>query len=137
MRRLEGLSILLVGDRHGFAESLAPPLQADGHRVGDVPDGALALAAARDALPDVVLLDADVAGLDAPALAEEIGRLRVARRPLFIALAAEPVRECPPVACAPKIDLYVGKPADADRLRHLLRRFQAVVKDFEGFDPMI
>jgi CheY-like chemotaxis protein len=137
MRRLEGLSILVIGDRLGFVESLAPPLRADGHVVGDVPDGALALAAARSTLPDVVVLDADVAGLDAPAVVEGIGGLSVARRPLFIALTGDPIGECPPTAVCSRVDLYLGKPADTFRLRNLLRRFQTVVKDFEGFDPMI
>jgi CheY-like chemotaxis protein len=137
MLRLEGLTILVVDGRHELAETLSSPLRADGHVVGEVADGALALAAAQKEFPDVVLMDADAPGLDAPAIAEGIGALRVARRPLFIALAGEPVRECPPVPPAPSIDLYLGKPADTGRLRNLLRRFQSVVKDFEGFDPMI
>ena len=137
MRRLEGLTILVVDGRHELAESLSNPLRADGHVVGEVDDGALALAAARKQFPDVVLLNADVPGLDAPAVAEGIGGLWVTRKPLFIALAGEPVRECPPKSPASNIDLYLGKPADTDRLRSLLRRFQSVVKDFESFDPMI
>jgi CheY-like chemotaxis protein len=137
MPRLEGLSILVVGDRRGFAEPLTLPLRADGHFVGDVADGALALASARNQFPDVVVLDADGAGLDAPAVVESIGGLSAARRPLFIALAGNPVHECPPVSPSSRIDLYLGKPADTLRLRSLLRRFQSVVKDFESFDPMI
>jgi DNA-binding response OmpR family regulator len=136
MRRLEGLTILLVDGRHEL-ESLSNPLRADGHHVGEVADATLALAAARREFPDVVVLDADVPGLDAPAIAEGIGGLWVARKPLFIALAGEPVRECPPKRPASNIDLYLGKPADTERLRSLLRRFQSVVKDFESFDPVI
>jgi CheY-like chemotaxis protein len=137
MRQPQGLTILVVGDSYGFAEFLSPPLRADGHVVGDVPDGDRALAAARDLFPDVVFLDGDQAGLDVPAVVRGIGGLSARRRPFFIALARRVVRESPPTAPRGGIDLYVAKPPDTDRLRHLLRRFQAVLGDMESFDPVI
>jgi CheY-like chemotaxis protein len=137
MRQPHGLTILVVGDPHGFAESLSPPLRADGHVVGHVPDGPRALAAARDLFPDVVFLDGDQAGLGLPAVVRGIGGLSQRRRPFFIALARRVVRERPPAAPRGGIDLYVAKPADTDRLRDLLRRFQSVVGDMESFDPVI
>jgi CheY-like chemotaxis protein len=137
MHQMEGLSILVVGDRRDFADPLSLPLRADGHLVGEVADADLALAAARDSLPDVVVFDADIAGLDAPAVARKISVLSPTHRPLFIALTGEPVCECPPAAGDSRIDLYLGKPGDTAHLRSLLRRFQSVVKDFEAFDPMI
>src|SRR6516162_2949895 len=60
MSLLHGLNVLVVGEHGGVADSIASPLRADGHFVGDAPDGAAAVAAARVHLPDVVLLDADL-----------------------------------------------------------------------------
>ncbi len=137
MRQPRGLTILVVGDPHEFAESLSPPLRADGHLVGNASDGPGALAAARDRFPDVVFLDGDQAGLDLPAVVHGIGGLSARRRPFFIALARRVVRESPPTAHRGGIDLYVAKPPDTDRLLHLLRRFRDVLGDMESFDPVI
>ena len=136
-----GLNVLVVGEPGGLAESIAPPLRADGHVVDDAPDGATALAAARELLPDVVLLDADLAGLDVGAIAGKIGDLSVHRRPLFIALNREQTRhtDAEILPCRPEagIDIYLSEPSAAAHVRGLLRRFQSVVSDYEGFDPAI
>jgi CheY-like chemotaxis protein len=141
MSLLHGLHVLVVGERGGVAESIASPLRADGHLVGDAPDGAAAVAAARVHLPDVVLLDANLPGQDVRTIAAEIGGLSVWRRPFFIALtrnqAKNPIPECPPVRREADIDIYLSEPSAAAHVRGLLRRFQSVVSDYESFDPVI
>jgi two-component system KDP operon response regulator KdpE len=124
-----------------LAESIALPLRADGHVIGDARDRATALAAAREHHPDVVVLDAGLASLDVRAIAAEIGGLSVRKRPFFIALTRnqgkDPVTECPPVRPEADIDIYLSEPSAAVRVRGLLRRFQSVVSDYESFDPAI
>jgi DNA-binding response OmpR family regulator len=137
MQHFRGLNVLLIGNRGGLADSLALPLRADGHVVGDAPDGPAALVAARAVYPDVVVLDADIAGLDVPEVAQEIGGLSSSRRPFIIALAGRVVPECPPTNPGSGIDLYLRHAPTTSQVRDLLRRFQAVVSDFDGFDPMI
>jgi DNA-binding response OmpR family regulator len=137
MSNSRGLNVLVVGARGGLAESVSVPLRADGHVVGDVADCATAMEAAREVLPDVVVLDADDAGFDARAIAAGIGRLSQERRPFFIALAKNSVPERPPPQAGGGIDIYLNAPASTAHVRGLLRRFQSVVSDYEGFDPVI
>jgi CheY-like chemotaxis protein len=137
MQHTRGLNVLVVAERGGLAEALAPPLLADGHVVGDVVDGLHALAAAQAVFPDVVLLDADLAGLDVPRVTREIGGVSSRRRPFFIALARQVVDECNPTQPIGGIDLYLSKPSAPSKVREVLRRFQEVVTDFDSFDPVI
>jgi CheY-like chemotaxis protein len=137
MRPSSALNVLVVGGPHGLAESLAPPLREDGHRVGEAADGDRAVAVSREEFPDVVFLDVDAVGPDTPNVAERIGDLSARRRPFMIALSAAPPAQCPPSPYRSPIDLHLIKPSDFSSLRHLLRRFQAIAKDFESFDPAI
>jgi CheY-like chemotaxis protein len=137
MQHSRGLNVLVVAEPTGLAEALSPPLRADGHQVGDVADAPQALVAAQGAFPDVVLLDADMSGLDVRGVAREIGGLFARRRPFIIALARQVVDECHPTAAGSGIDLYLSKPNAPAVVRGILRRFQEVVTDFESFDPVI
>jgi CheY-like chemotaxis protein len=137
MHSTTGLNVLVVGDRRGLAESLSPPLRADGHSVGAVEDGGQALAASAAGPPDVVFLDADAIGMDTPAVAERLSSLSPRRRPFVIALSDHDFGECPLRSTGSPIDLFLSKSSDLAALRHLLRRFQRVAIDFEAFDPAI
>jgi DNA-binding response OmpR family regulator len=137
MHSTTGLNVLVVGDRHGLAESLSPPLRADGHCIGAVADGVQALAVSEARPPDVVFLDADAIGKDAPAVAERLGSLSRRRRPFVIALSDRDLAVYPPESAGSPIDLFLNKSSDLTALRHLLPRFQTVAIDFESFDPMI
>jgi CheY-like chemotaxis protein len=132
-----GLHVLVVGERGGLAESIVSPLRADGHVVDDAADSAAALVAAQASFPDVVLLDADRVGIDVRGIAATIGKLSAYRRPFFIALARSLVAESPPLCSGGGIDIYLNEPSAAAHVRQLLRRFQSVVADYEGFDPAI
>jgi DNA-binding response OmpR family regulator len=137
MQHSRGLNVLLVGDRTAFTEALALPLQADGHTVDDAADGQLAVAAARAIFPDVVVLDAEIAGVDVAAVTHDISGLSVRRRPFFIGLAGHTIDGRTASGAKNGVDVYLTKPTALTHLRGLLRRFQDVATDFESFDPVI
>ena len=135
MDKRRGLRVLMVADMSEPAAVLAVHVRADGHDVVLAADSRSALAAAQTALPDVVFLDLDLPGLDADALTKQIQSFSSWRRPLLIVLSEgeqEPRRAQPA-----GIDLHLVKPVDLDMLQRLLQRFQAIVQDIEGFDPVI
>jgi two-component system response regulator EvgA len=57
--------VLIVDDHPSFRASARRMLESDGYEVvGEAPDGASGLAAARDLRPDIVLLDVQLPDLD-------------------------------------------------------------------------
>ena len=129
-----GLRVLVIAAPAESVEPWAGALRAAGHQVDVVTDGPSALRLAHAAPPDVVVLDA--AGLGG-ALARGIEEQAGWRKPFVIALV-EPAQPLSPRPSADAgIDLHLVKPLDPDGLLGLLRRFQRIVQDVEGFDPGI
>jgi two-component system CheB/CheR fusion protein len=133
MHEQHGFRVLVVADDAPFAG----PLRADGHEVIVAGDGPSALATSARMVLDVVIMDLGLPGVDGHALAQEIRRQVLWRKPMFIALghgsgeaACQRCREA-------GIDLYLVKPVGENLLRGFLARLQAVVRDIESFDPVI
>jgi DNA-binding response OmpR family regulator len=66
--------ILLVEDETGLREVLTAHLEADGHRVRAVPDGKEAIREAARFLPELVVLDWMLPGMDGLAVCRELRR---------------------------------------------------------------
>jgi DNA-binding response OmpR family regulator len=137
MPERRGLRVLVVEDDWACAETLAYSLRAAGHEVEIAPDGLSALEAIRAARPHVVLLDLTLPGLDGYAVAVGVHEQHAPMRPLLVALTGQSDDESRRRSREAGIDLHLVKPADPEKLHQLLRRFQSVVEDVDGFDPMI
>jgi CheY-like chemotaxis protein len=108
---------LVVDDHADTAQSMALLLQFWGHEVEFARDGPSALAKAQAHLPDVVLLDIALPGMDGYEVARQLRSLPTSQRLWIIAIsgfAAAGARQ-------PDIDLHFLKPMDPVRLMHLLK----------------
>ena len=118
-----GLRVLVVEDYPDTATSTAMLLKLFGHEVDVAGDGPTALQAFAAFLPDVVLLDIGLPGMDGYEVARRMGGQPMNRRPFFIAVsgyreAADRRREV-----EAGIDMHLLKPVDPDHLQLLLQRF--------------
>lgn len=126
MRRADGspISILVVDDEAVLAEMVSMALRYEGWDITTAADGAAALAAARDARPDAVVLDVmlpDMSGL------EVLRKLRETNPALpVLLLTAKDAVEDRIAGLTAGGDDYVTKPFSLEevvlRLRGLLRR---------------
>ena len=80
-------NVLVVDDNVDAAEALRMMLELEGHAVRAVHDGRAALAAVADALPDVVLLDIGLPGLDGLEVARRLRTRHASRCPRLIAIS--------------------------------------------------
>ncbi len=133
MRRADGspIRIMVVDDEPVLAEMVAMALRYEGWTVATAPDGAAAVATARDFRPDAVVLDVmlpDISGL------EVLGRLRqdAPALPVLLLTAKDAVEDRIAGLTAGGDD-YVTKPFSLEevvlRLRGLLRRTGISVED--------
>jgi len=123
-----GLRVLVVEDYPDTATSTAMLLKLFGHEVDVAGDGPTALQAFAAFLPDVVLLDIGLPGMDGYEVARRMGGQPMNRRPFFIAVsgyreAADRRREV-----EAGIDMHLLKPVDPDHLRLLLQRFLHILR---------
>jgi CheY-like chemotaxis protein len=116
------MKILLVEDDRDSAESLSSLLQMWGFAPNVALDGQAALVAARQAQPDVVLLDLALPVIDGWTVAKQLADAPLPKRPFVIAIsgyAGDAAKE-------PGIDVHLLKPVDPVRLLGILERFEAV-----------
>jgi len=119
--------VLVVEDHEETAASMAKLLQLCGHEVRVAPDGHAALRAAQDHLPDVVLLDIALPGMDGYEVARWIGKQPADKKSLLIAITGLAQDEDRRSSAEAGIDLHLVKPVDLDQLKTLLCRFQAII----------
>jgi CheY-like chemotaxis protein len=119
-----GLAVLVVEDHEGTAASIEQILRVGGHRVRVAHDGARALTALAESVPDVVILDVRLPDMSAQDLARRVAVAAGPGRapPLVIALADQRGHEGR--ADEAGIDLHLLKPVDPDRLLAVLGRFR-------------
>ncbi len=112
--------VLVVDDNRDAAETLAMLVEMLGHDAELAYDGAAALARARERLPDVVLCDIGLPGMNGYEVAR---RLRAEGGPRLTLVAVSGYAQPEDVARALEsgFDGHVAKPADPDALARLLR----------------
>jgi CheY-like chemotaxis protein len=125
------LRVLIVDDNTDAAESLAMLLRLWGHVVYMAHDGLAALAMARTYLPEVVLLDLGLPGMDGYEVARQLraaGRVGSPGGPALWALTGygqeEDRRRCKEAG----FDRHLLKPVDLDALEVLLAQSEWLVE---------
>ncbi len=121
------LRILVVEDHEPTAEATMQLLQRYGYEVQVALDGSAALQATQDAMPDVVLLDINLPGMDGCEVARRMAERAKWKRPLFIAVTGLGEESDRQRSVEAGIDLHLLKPIDPERLEALLRRFQRII----------
>ena len=92
-----GQRVLIVDDHAGFRASARRMLECEGYEVvGEAPDGASAIAAARELRPDLVLLDVQLPDRDGFAVARDLTANCV--RPTVIMISSREAADYGPLA---------------------------------------
>lgn len=112
--------ILVIDDVADAADSTVELLSCWGYEAAARYGGAAALDAARDHMPDAVLLDVGMPRVDGFAFAERFRRLPGSAAALVVALTGHTAEACRARGRAVGIDHYLLKPADLGLLRGLL-----------------
>ncbi|MFP3939895.1 MAG: ATP-binding protein [Thermoanaerobaculia bacterium] len=114
------LSVLLIDDHRDSAEGLAELLRAQGHRVGVSYDGESGIDAARRTLPDVVISDLGLPGLDGYGVARTLRESFGTRSPRLVALSGYGDAATVEKALQAGFDHHLTKPVDPAALQKLL-----------------
>lgn len=114
------MRVLLVDDNADSRQMYALLLQADGHEVREAEDGAAALAAFQQAVPDVAVIDIGLPGMDGYELARRIRSKPAGRDVTLIALTGYGFPEDRARSRAAGFDRHLVKPAAPEDLRQEL-----------------
>jgi len=124
-----GLRILVVDDNADCADSTGWLLRAWGHEVEIARDGPGGLAAAQGHLPDVILLDIGLPGLNGWQFSRRLKDGGCWKKPLIIAVTGYGQMEDRRHSAESGIDLHLVKPVDPRELEMVLRKYQELVAD--------
>ena len=116
-----GSRILVVDDSVDSAETLGELLKIWGHEVRLAHDGPGAVDAARDYLPEVILLDIGLPGMVGFAVATQLRKEGIGGR-LLVALTGYGEQQDRQRTHAVGFDHHLVKPIDPDSLQKLLVR---------------
>jgi CheY-like chemotaxis protein len=119
---LEPHTILLVEDNDDLRKLLARRLRRAGHRIFEASTGLEGRDLAQQALPDTVLLDVGLPGLDGFALAEELRATPALSAALLIALTGYGSEDVRDHARRAGFDAHLVKPVDLEHLLALVER---------------
>lgn len=111
-----GCRVLVVDDLESSAETMGRLLQLKGYTVDIAHDGPTALETAERTLPDVVLLDIGLPGMNGFEVAQRLRRRSDMQSTLLIALTGYGQEEDRLRAEAAGFDMHMVKPADIARL---------------------
>ena len=114
--------LLIVEDNTDAAESLMMLLELLGHRVRVVHDGVAALEAATANVPDVMLIDIGLPGIDGYEVARRIRREPGLERVVLVALTGYGREGDKKQALAAGFDYHLAKPVNPDTLQDLVAR---------------
>ena len=113
--------ILVVDDNEDSTRSMALLQRRRGHETHTAFTGPEAVAAAAGFLPEVVLLDIGLPGMDGFEVAHRLRAMPAMAGALLVAMSGYSSDEDRAKARAAGFDEYMVKPVDLDRLRELLR----------------
>ena len=116
------LRVLVVDDNVDAAESMALLMQAAGHQVRMSNDGSAVLAAALDFLPEVVLLDLGLPGLDGYEVAKRLRQEPALNDLVLVAVTGYGQDSDRQRSQEAGFDHHLVKPADFEKLRQILAR---------------
>jgi PAS domain S-box-containing protein len=114
--------VLMVEDNPDAAESLVMILELLGHHVRVVHNGPAALATALANVPDIMLVDIGLPGMDGYQVAQAIRREPSLKHLLLVALTGYGRPEDKQRAMAAGFDYHLVKPVDLDALGDLVSR---------------
>jgi CheY-like chemotaxis protein len=114
------LRILVVDDNADAAAMLAMLLEAAGHHVSVEHDARLALARAREEMPQACLLDIGLPEIDGNALARQLRELAGATRPVLVAVTGYGQEIDREQSLAAGFDHHLVKPVDTKALAAIL-----------------
>lgn len=114
--------VLVVEDNPDIAESLTMLLELLGHRVRAAYDGVAALDAARADVPDVMLVDIGLPGMDGYEIARRVRRDPNLKQVVLVALTGYGREEDKQEAMAAGFDYHLVKPVNPDALHGLVAR---------------
>ena len=126
--------VLVVDDNRDAAESIAIVLKLAGHDVHTAGDGTEALGLATIHLPEVVVLDLGLPGIDGYEVAERLRELPGLRHAMLIALTGYGSERDRERAHAAGFDLHLVKPADPQRIAHAIEE-RTGASDAAGATP--
>jgi PAS domain S-box-containing protein len=112
--------VLVVEDNHDAAETLRELLELAGHCVKVAEDGSVGLEMAREFLPEVVLCDLGLPGMDGYAVAAELRRDPVTAAARLIAISGYGQEEDRRRSREAGFELHLTKPVDPVELERLL-----------------
>ena len=115
--------VLVVEDNADSAESLEMLLAVLGHEVRIVQDGMAALEAARANMPDIMLIDIGLPGMDGYEIARSIRGEVSLRHLVLVALTGYGRPEDKAEAMAAGFDYHLVKPVDLNELTEVFTRF--------------
>jgi PAS domain S-box-containing protein len=121
-REAQPSRVLVVEDNPDAAESLMMILEVLGHHVRVVYDGRAALEAARANLPDIMLIDIGLPGMNGYELAQAIRGEATLARIILVALTGYGRSEDKAQALAAGFDYHLVKPVDLQALGDLVAR---------------
>ena len=116
------LRILIVEDNHDAARTLQELLQFDGHVVEVAHNGLEGLVVARSFLPQVVLCDIGLPGLDGWQVASTLRSEPATANSRFIAVSGYGSQEDRRRSEQAGFEAHMTKPLDLDHLMRLLRK---------------
>jgi CheY-like chemotaxis protein len=129
------LRILVVDDDRDAADALGRLLKRHGHDVMVAYTGPVGLYAAKAWLPEAVICDIRLPGLDGYGVVRELRRDPATARARMIAITGYGDEEYRRQSSAAGFDAHLTKPADPDVLRELLAPTQPVHPRVAGLSP--
>jgi signal transduction histidine kinase/ActR/RegA family two-component response regulator len=121
--------VLVVEDNADTAESLSMLLELLGHHVRAAHDGVAALDAARANVPDVMLVDIGLPGMDGYEVARRVRRDPDLKQVVLVALTGYGQEEVKQQAMAAGFDYHLVKPVNPDALHGLVARLGKSTSD--------
>ena len=121
--------ILVVDDEAAIRAVIAAVLEEEGHDISHARDGAEALAAIQASMPDLIVLDLAMPGMDGWHLLEELHNrgLRKATRVVIVSAHYDPATA--PLSQRRKVGHFLPKPFEPDALIAMVDEALAIESD--------